>query len=138
MKKYFYIGIEITKIIIISLFLEIIYQASIVNNHHENYMVVIGSTFLAMLGTVIVSSILLDIIVPLITTSETRYADEWEILFNNDILQNFTYILSIFFIAIMVSFALKFVSVQILFLFKVGFLLLVITNSLSRLRYTLN
>lgn len=135
MPKKVYVVIEIIKIFILNWFVGMVYNASISSNYTDLEMTVIGSAFLIMLGTLIVGSIILDILISIFTPKENRIVGEWEKMIDNNILRNFANMISIFFVAVMASFALQASQEQILLLFRIGFFLLIATTNLTKAYY---
>jgi hypothetical protein len=108
---------------------------SISSNYPDSEMAVIGYTFLIMLGTLVISSIVLDILISFFTPKENQVIGEWEKLINKNILRNFSYALSVFFIAIMISFALTAAQEQIILILRIGFIVLIATINLTKAYY---
>ncbi|MGG5342358.1 hypothetical protein [Enterococcus sp. AZ192] len=135
MSKKVYIIIEVIKIFVLSWFVGLVYQASVASDHFGSELKVIGYTFLIMLGTLVISSIVLDIVISFFTPKEKHFFGEWEKMINKNILQNFAYALSIFFVAVMAAFALELAFTQIILLFHMGFFVLIATNNITKAYY---
>ncbi|MFD1900502.1 hypothetical protein [Enterococcus termitis] len=135
MSKKIYVVIEIVKIFVLSWFVGLVYNASISNDYADSEMKVIGYTFLIMLGTLIVSSIALEILVSIFMPKENRVMGEWEKLVDKNILRNFAYMLSAFFVIVMASFAFQASLGQVVLLFRIGFFVLIATTNLTKAYY---
>lgn len=135
MSKKVYISIEILKIIILNWFLRMVYDVSVSSNHQNIDISVIGYTFLVMLATLVISSIILDILISIFTPKEKHRNGEWEKLINHNILRNFSYMLSVFFISFMIALAVHASFEQIVFALQAGFFMLVATIHLSKAYY---
>jgi hypothetical protein len=135
MTKKVYVAIEIIKIFFLSWFVKMVYDASISSNYPDSEMAVIGYTFLIMLGTLVISSIVLDILISFFTPKENQVIGEWEKVINKNILRNFSYALSVFFIAIMISFALTASQEQIILILRIGFIVLITAINLTKAYY---
>ena len=135
MSKKIYVVIEIVKIFVLSWFVGLVYNASISSDYADSEMKVIGYTFLIMLGTLIVSSIALEILVSIFMPKENQVMGEWETLIDKNILRNFAYMLSAFFVIVMASFAVQASLGQVVFLFRIGFFVLIATTNLTKAYY---
>lgn len=135
MSKKIYVVIEIVKIFVLSWFVGLVYNASISSDYADSEMKVIGYTFLIMLGMLIVSSIVLEILVSIFMPKENRVMGEWEKLIDKNILRNFAYILSAFFVIVMASFAFQASLEQVVLLFRIGFFVLIATTNLTKAYY---
>ncbi|WP_321387271.1 hypothetical protein [uncultured Enterococcus sp.] len=135
MSKKIYVVIEIVKIFVLSWFVGLVYNASISSDYADSEMKVIGYTFLIMLGTLIVSSIVLEILVSIFMPKENKVMGEWEKLIDKNILRNFAYILSAFFVIVMASFAFQVSLEQVVLLFRIGFFVLIATTNLTKAYY---
>lgn len=135
MIKKVYTVVEIIKIFILSWFVGLVHHVAISNDYTSPELVVIGYTFLIMLVTVIISSIVLDILLSFFTTKEKKVFGEWEKFVQKNILRNFAYMLSLFYVAVMISFALAFSFDKIMWVFRIGFFLLIATIHITRIYY---
>jgi hypothetical protein len=135
MTKKVYVTIEIIKIFFLSWFVRMVYDAAISSNCPDSEITIIGYTFLIMLGTLVISSIVLDILISFFTPKENQVIGEWEKLINKNIFRNFAYALSIFFIAIMAAFALTAAQEQIILILRIGFIVLIATINLTKAYY---
>ncbi|GEB28709.1 Uncharacterised protein [Enterococcus casseliflavus] len=135
MTKKVYVTIEIIKIFFLSWFVGMVYDAAISSNCPDSEMAVIGYTFLIMLGTLVISSIVLDILISFFIPKENQVIGEWEKLINKNILRNFSYALSVFFVIIMAAFALTAAQEQIIMILRMGFIVLITTINLTKAYY---
>lgn len=135
MSKKIFVVIEVVKIFILSGLVGIVSNAAISSNYPDSEMKVIGYTFLIMLGSLIVSSIVLDILISFFTPKENKIIGEWEKVIDKNILRNFSYMLSVFFVGVMLLFALNASLEQIILIMKSGFFWLIATVNLTKAYY---
>ncbi|MGT2907220.1 hypothetical protein [Streptococcus dentiloxodontae] len=135
MSKKVYIFLEIVKIFLISCFVSLVYHAALGAHAGKVGLPLIGTAFLIMLATVITASIVIDILISFFTPREKHVAGEWEHFVNQNILRNFAYGLSIFFVILMAAFALNVSHEPILLLLRIGFFILIAVHGITKAYY---
>ncbi|MGG5372752.1 hypothetical protein [Enterococcus sp. AZ196] len=136
MSKKIYNVVEVIKLFVLSWFVILVSDKSIESKYFSEYeLVLIGRSFLIMLVSLIVGSILLEIFISFFIPMEVGKIGEWEKIVNNNVLRNFSYALSLFLFAIMVSFASNAQLESILNLLKLGFFFLITIVNLTKAYY---
>lgn len=128
--------LEVIKLIVLGGFVLFMYRVLAASKYASGYdLVMIGRSFLVMIGSLVIGSILLEILFSFFTPREGKKLGEWERIIENNVIRNFSYALSVFFTALMLSFAIHASLETILLLLKSGFICLTAVVNLTRAYY---
>lgn len=128
--------VEIMKMIALGGFVLFMYHVLAASKYSSSYeLVMIGRSFLFMIASLVLGSIVLEILFSFFTPREGKKLGEWERIIENNVVRNFSYALSFFFTVLMLLFAIHASMDTILLVLKIGFIALTAVVNLTRAFY---